>query len=250
MKTRTIPDWPNYRISEGGVLIRKKDGFRPKYFQDDDGYLRVSVSKGKRCKIRGVHQLVAEAWLRPSTSTKKTQVNHIDGDKQNNHWRNLEWVTSRQNTHHAIATGLRKTGQALTEKKVLAIRHWVVAGKRTIASAARKFGGSERNIHDIVYGRIWKDVGGPTLKGDTVLFYKGRFNNDRKLTDVSARNIRIRVKKGSTIAEEARNYNVGESTIRRIVFGWSYENAGGPIRTKPMPRTNTAGGKRQCQPFN
>lgn len=47
-----------------------------------------------------VHRLVAQAFL-PQKSDEKTEINHIDGDNGNNHYTNLEWVTSSENKRHS-----------------------------------------------------------------------------------------------------------------------------------------------------
>jgi hypothetical protein len=52
-----------------------------------------------------IHRLVALTFL--PTKAHGLQVNHIDGNKANNKITNLEWVTPRENTAHAFASGLR-----------------------------------------------------------------------------------------------------------------------------------------------
>ena len=42
-----------------------------------------------------------------SNQDPKEQINHIDGNKTNNHISNLEWVTNRENREHAIENGLK-----------------------------------------------------------------------------------------------------------------------------------------------
>lgn len=57
---------------------------------------------------RYVHRLVAEAF-HADTHFNGAQVNHIDGDKNNNHYSNLEWVTRSQNIRHGFSLGLLKS---------------------------------------------------------------------------------------------------------------------------------------------
>jgi hypothetical protein len=52
-----------------------------------------------------IHRLVAEQFI-PNPEGKPT-VNHKDGDKKNNHWTNLEWMTHSENCKHA--SDLKKT---------------------------------------------------------------------------------------------------------------------------------------------
>ena len=47
---------------------------------------------------------MAEAFI--SNPKNKPFINHIDCNKQNNKVSNLEWVTAKENTQHAVKTGL------------------------------------------------------------------------------------------------------------------------------------------------
>lgn len=93
------------------------------------GYKTVSILG----KIHYTHRLVAEAFL---TTDKNQCVNHIDGNKLNNHYTNLEWVTFKQNSEHASKTGLINKH---SEKR-----------KRQASLNAKKGG---------IKNRKWKDVG-------------------------------------------------------------------------------------------
>ena len=102
-----------YQISDHGNVrsfawsgARKGAGAKEmKQRMDHRGYLRILLRKdGKVCGHK-VHRLVLEHFA-PMVSGKH-MVNHIDGNKTNNHISNLEWVTSKENLIHAYRTGLR-----------------------------------------------------------------------------------------------------------------------------------------------
>jgi hypothetical protein len=64
------------------------------------GYHRVSLSKNWVMKKYLVHRLVALAFL-PNPESK-SDVNHIDGARNNNSLSNLDWCTSSENKVHSI----------------------------------------------------------------------------------------------------------------------------------------------------
>lgn len=68
-----------------------------------DGYPYVCLCVNGKAQNKYVHRLVALAWLPKSI---KPCVNHKNGIKKDNRYRNLEWVTASENKIHAFSTGL------------------------------------------------------------------------------------------------------------------------------------------------
>lgn len=100
-----------YQISNLGNVksLNYNHTGRPKLLSPKNhhtGYKFVMLCKDGRKTNKTVHVLVASAFL-PNTAGKPC-VNHIDGDKSNNTAGNLEWVTYKENTQHAIKTNLRR----------------------------------------------------------------------------------------------------------------------------------------------
>lgn len=81
------------------------------------GYHCIGLVKDGNVKIYRIHRLVIEHFGERQPS-EEYQVNHIDGDKSNNRIDNLEWVTPRENTLHAIKTGLRHNPNEETRRKM------------------------------------------------------------------------------------------------------------------------------------
>lgn len=86
--------------------IRDLEGQPIKPNLKQNGYLQVGLRKKGKRKWELIHRLVAIHFI--DNPENKPQVNHIDGNKQNNSIYNLEWVTSQQNMRHAHANGLMK----------------------------------------------------------------------------------------------------------------------------------------------
>lgn len=70
-----------------------------------NGYKHVSLSNNSLQQIHKVHRLVAVAFI--DNPKNYPQVNHKDGNKQNNRVENLEWCNAQENALHAQRMGLR-----------------------------------------------------------------------------------------------------------------------------------------------
>lgn len=96
----------SHLISNVGNIKSIKTNKIIKKHLDKDGYPRVGLYFNKKIKSFYVHRLIANNFL--NNKDNKPQVNHIDGNKQNNKISNLEWVTSSENRIHAFKIGLQK----------------------------------------------------------------------------------------------------------------------------------------------
>lgn len=95
-----------------------------------------------------VHRLVAEAFV--PGYFDGAEVNHIDEDKHNNRWDNLEWVTRHENTHY----GTRNERLSLMKNKQ-PIEQYDKEGKfiaeyPSQRAAARATGIHQRSINKLV----------------------------------------------------------------------------------------------------
>ncbi len=82
----------NYR-GTGKSAIRKQSISK-------NGYMRVILSDNGKNKTYFVHRLVAEAFI--PNPDNLPEIDHIDGDRANNHADNLRWSTRKQNANNPI----------------------------------------------------------------------------------------------------------------------------------------------------
>lgn len=142
----------DYEITKNGQVINKHTGKVVKPQKNGKGYLRVAIGK----KLMFIHRMVAEKYV--PNPDNMPQVNHKDGNKENNCVDNLEWVSNQQNRNHAVNTGLQIHGERcpwakLTEEQVDFIR------KHTELSSielAKVFNVTDSNIRILRRGESWK----------------------------------------------------------------------------------------------
>lgn len=151
MRTYIIDD---YIITKDGKIINKHNGHILKPQKNNKGYGRVSIGG----KTMFVHRLVAEKYL--SNPNNYSQVNHKDGNKENNSVENLEWVNNLQNRIHATKNNLIVYGEKcpwakLTENEVREIRK---DKNMSNSSLAKKYNVSRATIRDIKMNKTWKRV--------------------------------------------------------------------------------------------
>lgn len=150
MKKITISKHPlglDYYLTKDGRVWSGKYHRPLSTALDKDGYVKVTlVSPGKKRHRYSVHRLMMENY-RPIKDMDKMQVNHIDGNKQNNHLSNLEWCTCKENIHHAMKNNLRhdqkgenNNGSKYTEKQILEAIEMIKSKKYTGKEIDEKMG--------------------------------------------------------------------------------------------------------------
>lgn len=153
----------SYEISnKGRVRSKMRKGRFMKLLLQPSGYYRVGLRGDGPQKSFFVHRLVASHFV--ENNQDKPQVNHIDGNKLNNDYSNLEWVTPYENYHHARSIGLHESIMAenhcnskLTNEQVVEIRKRRQQGE-TYNSLANHFGMAKQNIYSLCTGKTWRSV--------------------------------------------------------------------------------------------
>lgn len=102
-RVRTI-DHPVWCAVNNSYSIRKGRLCTPTN-NNSKRYWRVGIQIDNKQYHKAVHRLVAEAFI--PNPNNLPQINHIDGNKDNNHVSNLEWCDNGYNQRHAINNGLK-----------------------------------------------------------------------------------------------------------------------------------------------
>lgn len=144
-----------YEVSQNGDIRIVKSGKLKIPQKMKNRYMQVLLWKGKRAKGFLVHRIVAEAFLENPMGC--TDVNHIDGNKQNNCVLNLEWCTRSENLKHAYKTHLRTaSNQKLSIEDVKYIRE--NPDNLTRKEIAKKLNVNYWTVCSVCQNKCFKDV--------------------------------------------------------------------------------------------
>lgn len=154
----------DYLIYEDGSIYSPKSKRFLKLSIDSKGYKYLDLTHSN-CKYRcpKVHRLVALAFI--PNPNNLPQINHKDGNKQNNNIENLEWCTNLYNTKEAIRLGLKPIYEYHGKLYQYDLKNNLLNVFNTPSEAAKYIGKKalggniNRCIHNkrkTAYGYIWK----------------------------------------------------------------------------------------------
>lgn len=153
-KVKSLDRFTKYKNTD--FKMRRK-GVTLKPNKITKGYLQVRLHKNGKAKDYLIHRLVMNAFN--PTDNSNLEVNHIDGNKENNMLTNLEWVTPKENVRHAHINGLadntRGNNKKLNENQVFETIELSKTGKYTQKEIGRKFGVNRDTVRAILQGKYW-----------------------------------------------------------------------------------------------
>jgi len=147
-----------YQVSSfGRINSLRRDKILKPIERSKNGYVVVTLCKEKKRHPLYIHRIVATHFN--ERREDQNEVNHKDGNKQNNFSSNLEWATRSENVRHSYKTGLQrytenhrkavsKFNKETKSKKVLQydLSGNFIKEHPSAAEAARLIGGSKGNV--------------------------------------------------------------------------------------------------------
>ncbi len=108
---KPIPNYDGIYSASTTGLIKNNVTFKVLLPNKIGDYYGVTLCRSKKDhKVCLIHRLVAMTWI--DNPNNKPQVNHIDGNKLNNNYTNLEWVSKSENSIHSFKLGLQKPNKS------------------------------------------------------------------------------------------------------------------------------------------
>lgn len=156
---------PRFKISNHGRLLSINGKYGGEkilspHIGQQGYYITTLRMKPLKLKIR-IHTLVAEHFISAKPEGQRMTVNHIDGNKLNNYFENLEWIEAKENCLHAVRIGLHNIkgenhpNAKLTEREIKEIRRLAATGDYYHREIGEMFKTSRKQIGDIINRKNW-----------------------------------------------------------------------------------------------
>lgn len=118
MKYKKIKGYKNYIVYEDARIynVKRKTFLCPVL---NLRYMIVLLYDNGKRKKHYVHRIVAQAFCKKNKNANC--VNHKDLNRTNNHYKNLEWVTIKENINHYIKSDKYKP-RKMSEKQINEIK--------------------------------------------------------------------------------------------------------------------------------
>lgn len=128
------------------------------------GFMSVNLKLDGKAKTHYVHKLTALVFV-PKESTEQIVVTHVDGNSQNNYYKNLRWQTKEEHFQHVTQKlkeiNVGRKGKVINSKlqpnDIAVLKAMLEKGIRQNV-IARLFSISEMQVSRIKRGENWGDI--------------------------------------------------------------------------------------------
>lgn len=160
---KKVESKPVFEVSPCGLVRVAKTKTILKTRKDKDGYLRIVYRIAGKNHHIAPHRAVAECFVENHNKELYNIVNHLDGNKENNNYTNLQWTNASGNRLHALCNGARsvygaKHGTAkISEADAEEICKMLESGWRN-CDIARELDLPIHIISNIKRGKSWRHI--------------------------------------------------------------------------------------------